>query len=246
MAPRKQTKQAAAESTVAAADGNVTPPKKRKTVARSTVAEAPKQAKSKAAAAAPRHTKQAKKLLEEELAPVFSPKKLRSRDKNVVAAAVTTKNAAPKTDTRTKSKKVFVNKQQREKADEEVVEQQVAEKKTRGKSAKKAGTKPKAKAPVARKRKSEVEENEDVENAEVVGEEIPPVRRTTRRGKTVDEENVAPAATRAQRPRKRAETKMLAEADDTPEEKENDAEMIAAGKKPRERTKKTDTKIGKL
>jgi len=241
MAPRKQAKQAAAESTqVAAADGNVTPPKKRKAAAKSTP---PKQAKT----APPRQVRQVK---EQEAATVFSPKNLRSRQKDV----------APKNDAENKSKKMFVNKQKEEEKtveDDNTGEQ--VEKKTRGggKSAvtKKAGTKtatakPKAKAPVVKKKKDQVENGAgDVENG-TVSDENPP-KRTTRRGKAADEENVAPAATRVRvikKPRKRktAETEAIAEVDDEELPEKNDAEMIVDNKKSREKAKKTGMKTGKL
>lgn len=238
MARRRQAKQAAAESTQAAADGDVTPPKKRKAAAKST---APKPAKS----ALPRQVRQVK---EQEAATAFSPKNLRSRLKDVAA----------KNETESKSK-TFVNKQKEEKTlEDNNTGEQVVEKKTRGggKSAvtKKAGTKtttakPKAKASVVKKKKDNVENGnvEDIESGNV-SEENPP-KRTTRRGKTADEEeNVRPAKVRTiKRPRKRKtteETEAIAEADDEPREKD-DAEMIV-DKKSRAKAKKTGMKTGKL
>lgn len=248
MAPRRQVKQAAAESTLAAADGNVTPPKKRKTAARSS--ETPKEAKSKAA---PRQTRRAKAL--QEAAVVLTPKNLRSRNNANVVVAGTTKNPVPKTDAASKTK-TRVSKRQKEKTTmgNDDVNEEVVEEKMRGKSVKKAGTKPKtAKAPVARKRRGEIVDEVEglAENGEVVVEENPPVvKRATRRGKAVEEENVAPVtmkiraekdrkSPKRQRMRRNAQAKVPAEADDdTPEEKENE-EVIVASKKPRERVKKT-------
>lgn len=240
MAPRKQTKQAAAESIQAAADGNVTPPKKRKTAAKSTVTAVPKQAK----AAVPRQVRQVK---ERETATAFSPKELRSRQKDV-----------PKNDTENKSK-MFVNKWKEEKTaiEDNDTDEQIVGKKTRGggKSAvtKKAGTKtttskPKVKALVIKKQKEVGDSAGDIEND--TGSEKNPSKRTTRRERAADGENVAPATTKVRsikRPRKRknAETEAIAEADDEPQEK-NDAEMIVDSKKSRERAKKTGMKIGRF
>lgn len=240
MAPRKQAKQAAAESIqVAAADGNVTP-KKSKVAAKSTT---PKQAKT----AAPRQVRQVKA---QEAATVFSPKNLRSRQKNV----------APKNDAEDKSKKIFVNKEKEEKktVEDDNTGKQV-EKKPRGgsKSAvmKKAGTKtvtakPKAKTPVVKKKKDQVGNGAGNIGNGIVSDENPP-KRATRRGKAADEENVAPAATKVQvikKPRKRktAETEAIAEADDEESPGKNDAEMIVDNKKSRKKAKKTGMKTAKL
>lgn len=213
MAPRKQAKQAAAENIIelAAADGNVTPPKKRKVAAKST---APKQAKT---------TRQVKA---QEAATVFSPKNLRSRQKAV----------APKNVAGDKS-----NKQKEEKKTDDNTGEQVAKKtRGGGKSAvKKAGTKtatakPKAKAPIE-KNKDQKNSVENIGNG--ISDENP--KRATRRGKAT-EENVAPAATkvRVRKPRKRKSAEAEAIADDEEPPAKNDAEIVD-NKKSREKAKKT-------
>ncbi|XP_070150072.1 nucleolar protein 58 [Polyergus mexicanus] len=206
MAPRKQVKEVA-ETTVAlaAADGNATPPKKRKTVTKSRDTATPKQAKT----AIPRQLRQTK---EREVATVFSPKYLRSRNKNV----------APKNDTgnENESKKTTVDKEQKEKT---VVKNNNTGERVVKKVQKKAPTGAKS----------------AVKNAE----ENPPKK--TRRGKTVDEENVAPVVPAATKMRfskkltKIAETEAIAEVGDEPPEEKKDAQMIVAGKKSREQAKKT-------
>ncbi|XP_050458162.1 uncharacterized protein LOC126854976 isoform X2 [Cataglyphis hispanica] len=123
MAPRKQVKQAAAETTVALADadGNVTPPKKSKTVKKSTVAASMKQAKT----AAPRQLRQVK---ERQAVTMFSPKYLRSRNKDVV----------PKNVAENEPKKVPINKQKKEEA--VVEDNEIGEKVVKNKVQKKAPT----------------------------------------------------------------------------------------------------------
>ncbi|KAL6430523.1 hypothetical protein ACFW04_007841 [Cataglyphis niger] len=124
MAPRKQVKQAAAETTVALADadGNVTPPKKSKTVKKSTAAASLKQAKT----VAPRQLRQVK---ERQAVTMFSPKYLRSRNKDVVPKNPIAGN---------EPKKVPVNKPKKE---ETVVEDnKIGEKVVKNKVQKKAPT----------------------------------------------------------------------------------------------------------
>nr|XP_012234225.1 PREDICTED: neurofilament medium polypeptide-like [Linepithema humile] len=84
MAPRKQAKQPAAETVVAAADGNTTPPKKRKIAAKS-VAEKPKPVKTGSRATAE------KPVVDES---AISPKKLRSKTKNTVEVPETGRKKA--------------------------------------------------------------------------------------------------------------------------------------------------------
>ncbi|XP_029167550.1 LOW QUALITY PROTEIN: PC4 and SFRS1-interacting protein-like [Nylanderia fulva] len=226
MAPRKQVKQAAAKSTLAAANGNVTSPKKKKTTAKS--------AEEANIKAAPGKTRV--KALQETA--VFSPKMLRSKVKNV---AEPTKTAVPKTDAAGISKgKAVANKRQRVNNNiaEEEEEEEVVEKKKRGKTAiKDTKSKTTAKAPVARKRKSETEDQvkDPAQNGEVIHEENPPVAKRATRAKTGEEKNVTPATTKrakvVQKPpakkSRNVETKVPAETDDV------------ASKKPRKGMKKT-------
>lgn len=215
MAPRKQVKQAAAETTVAlaAADGNVTPPKKSKTVKKSTVAAAPKQAKT----AAPRQLRQVK---EREAATVFSPKYLRSRNKDVV----------PKNDAGNEAKKVPINRQRKEKA--VVEDNNVGEKVVKNKVQKKAPA-------VAKSAVKKAEENPPKKTRGgkmTVDEEnvAPPAKvRSVKRPRKRNAQTEV------------AEPEEKKNAGDEPEVKKS-AETIAASKEPREKAKKTGLDISKL
>jgi len=177
MARRRQAKQAAAESVVAAADGSVTPLKKRKTAVKSVTADEPKQTKNRSRQA--KATKQDNEVASE---PASSPKKSRSRQRN--ATDTITATTIAKTGTKSKSKKQ-IDKESEETTIESNNEK-VVEKKTRSGKAtavvKKAGkkvteTKSKAKIPIVRKQTR----IKDVENS--------PVQRS-RRAKIVEENDV--------------------------------------------------------
>lgn len=216
MAPRKQVKQAAAETTVALADadGNVTPPKKSKTVKKSTVAAAPKQAKT----AAPRQLKQVK---ERQAATMFSPKYLRSRNKDVV----------PKNDAENEAKKVPINKQKKEEA--VVEDNKIGEKVVKNKIQKKAPT-------VAKSAVKKAEENppkKPARGGKTVDEEnvAPPAK-----VRSVKQLRKRPNAQTED-----AEPEEKKNAGDEPEEKKS-VETIGASKEPREKAKKTGLDISKL
>lgn len=245
MAPRKQTKQAATESVVAAADGNVTPPKKRKMPAKP--ADEPRQAKGR--------SRQANKQEDEvagELA--SSPKKLRSRQNKQPAAGATT-TAVVKNDTKSKPKKKTNKEPENAEVDNHASEE-VAEKRTRGgktvATAKKAGTKvaavkPKAKVPVTRKQKTPAtDEDSAVDSGKKNVAAKSPAKRTTRQVKAV-KENDAPTQSTAKvsRKRKNVEDEAVTEAQtlkekEKEEEEEDDENKIKASKKPRGRAKKMD------
>lgn len=247
MAPRRQAKQPAAETVAAVADGNVTPPKKRKTAAKSAATNEPKQA-------AKGRSRQAKAGKRESAAagePASPPKKSRSRQKNAAVAA--------KNETKGKSKK-RVNKEPEDAAPEDNAVEKTVEKKARGGKAaaavKKAGikataTKPKAKSPAARKPriKTTIESgagNSGKQNAVSKS----PAKRTTRRMRAAVVESDAPAQPAAKASRKRKnvqdtneaipEVESTKEEDEQEEEEEKENEAKVAGKKSR-RPKKIET-----
>lgn len=198
MAPRKQTKQAAESVAVADANGDATPPKKRKiavTAAAKVIAEEPKQARGGLRRAkAEKHEADEKQAITNEASP---PKKARlARNRNVAAS--------PKASGRTGRK---INKPaevtENNNAREQVVEKKAARAKN-GAMTKKAGTKEqaatkmKAKASPAKRQRNDAGGDTRRKNAVA----RPPAKKT--RAKTVEKESVAPAArTAAKAPKKR-------------------------------------------
>lgn len=245
MARRRQAKQPATESVVvASADGNVTPPKKRKTAVAKPAAAEPA-AVEPAAADEPRQirSRQAKAAKRENEAvsePASPPKKSRAKPKSAVADAKNDAKSRPKRQTKKESE----NAAMKDDAAEEVVE-----KKTRGgKATEKAGmkatmVKPKAKVPVARKQKTTVENGDPEKNVVDEG----PTKRTTRRAKAVEEgadAPVQPPVRAAPRKRKNApDAKVIREAQvaKDEEEEENEAKVAEASKQSRTRAKKVET-----
>lgn len=238
---------------MAAANGNATPPKKRK-LATKTDTEKPKPAKTGSRSA--KTDKHNNKVADEF---VISPKKLRSRTKNVVVPEI----ATTKSNTKSRTKKVTKQAEVAEdnNADEKVTEQQeiienkqVVEKKARGKPAttKKAGTSKKSAATKSRAKKPQDEptvENGD-ENSEKddTGEENSVKRPPLRRGKAVDKSDVPAAASKAKsaksRKRKNPEdaNDAVAEAESAQNvEKDEETEETVANKKIRGKPKKVET-----
>lgn len=238
---------------MAAANGNTTPPKKRKIATKSDM-EKPKPARTGSRSAkTEKHNKVAD-------ISVISPKKLRSRTKNVVEVPEST---TAKNNTKSKTKKT--NKQIGVAVDDntdEVIEQQeiienkqvAVEKKARGKSAttKKAGTSKKPAATKSRAKKSQDEpavENgdEDSEKGDA-GEEDFVIKPRVRRGKVVDKSDVPAVASKATSTAKSRKRKDPEDANDAVTEAESaqivekDEEMeMAANKKIHGKSKKVET-----
>ncbi|KYM95108.1 PREDICTED: probable replication factor C subunit 1 [Cyphomyrmex costatus] len=244
MARRRQAKQAATESVVTAADGNVTPPKRRRVAAKSPTADESKQIKGR--------SRQAKADEQNNEVASKSAGKSRSRQRNVTDAIATT--AAAKTSTKSKSKKQIDK--EPEKTTTENDNKEVAEKRTRGSKAaaavKKAGkkvtvTKSKAKVPAARKQtrtKDAGNSAEDLEGKNTDNKNRSIKRPRQRPVKTVEENNVSvQPTTKVPRKRRNVEdtNKAISEAQTTVEEGEEEKDEAKTSKKLRDRQRKIET-----
>lgn len=224
MAPRRQAKQPATETVVAAADGNVTPPKKRK-IATKPVTDKPKPVRTMASRAAKeKHNNNNNDVAVDEFA--VPPKKSRGKTKTAAEAPKSTAIAKTKTKKVNKQAEAAVDNNMDEEVTEQQEKKQIAEKKTRGKpAAKKAGTSKKPAATKSRVKKPQDEvviENGSEDLEKDTGKKNA-AKKTRRGGKAVEdvEKNDAPAASKAKpaaksrkrKPAEDAEKDVIAEAE---------------------------------